>query len=72
MKIKDFDDLEKHFNEAFCNLDNIESLSKILIGCIYEDSELKPKDIQNLISVLHEKIVNLKVKFSLIEEKLII
>lgn len=72
MRIKDFDELEKQFNEAFCNLDNIESLSKILIGCIYEDSELKPKDIQNLISVLHEKIIILKEKFSLIEKELII
>lgn len=72
MQIKDFDELEKQFNEAFCNLDNIESLSKILIGCIYKDSELKPKDIQNLISVLHEKIIILKEKFSLIEKELII
>lgn len=72
MQIKDLDELEKQFNEAFCNLDNIESLSKILIGCVYEDSELKPKDVLNLIGILHEKILNLKEKFNLIEQSFII
>lgn len=72
MRIKDFDKLEDSFNEAFCNLDNIESLSRILVGCIYENSDLKPKDVQNLISVLNEKILELKQKFNSIEHFFII
>lgn len=69
---KNFDELEKQFNDAFCELDSIESLSRILIGCIYEDSDLKPKDVQNLISVLNEKILELKQKFNSIEQFFII
>lgn len=72
MQIKDLDDLEKSFNEAFCNLDNIESLSRILIDCMYENSDLKPKDIQNLILTINEKILELKQKFNSIEHNFII
>lgn len=72
MQIKDLDDLEKSFNEAFRNLDNIESLSRILIDCMYENSDLKPKDIQNLILTINEKILELKQKFNSIEHNFII
>lgn len=72
MQIKNLDELEKSFNDAFGNLDNIESLSRILIGCMYENSDLKPKDIQNLILTLNEKILELKQKFNLIEQNFIL
>lgn len=72
MQIKNIDELEKSFNDAFGNLDNIESLSRILIGCMYENSDLKPKDIQNLILTLNEKILELKQKFNLIEQNFIL
>lgn len=68
MHIKDLDELEKQFNEVACNLDSIESLSKVLLNCIYENKNLKPKDIQNLTDVLNEKIINLKQKFNSIEQ----
>lgn len=72
MQVKDFDELEKSFNDAICNLDNIESLSKILIGCMYENSDLRPKDIQNLTMTINEKILELKQKFNSIEQNFII
>lgn len=72
MKIKDLDELEKSFNEAFCSLDNIESLSRILIDCMYENSDLKPKDIQNLTMTINEKILELKQKFNSIEQNFIL
>lgn len=72
MKVKDFDELEKQFNNAAANLDSIESLSVILLDCIYENKDLKSKDIQNLMDVLNEKITDLKEKFNLIAQTFII
>lgn len=71
MQIKDLDELENNFNEAACNLDIIQSLSKILLDCLYgNDSE--PKDIQNLTEALNEKIIDLQEKIDLIAESFII
>jgi len=72
MQIKDIDELENQFNEVAGSLDSIESLSKILLDCIYQNSDLKPKDVQNLTDVLNEKIIELKEKFALIAQSFII
>jgi len=72
MQIKDLDELENQFNEAAGSLDSIESLSKILLDCIYENKDLKPKDVQSLTDVLNEKIIELKEKFALIARAFII
>lgn len=72
MKVKDFDELENRLNEIAWNLDKIESLSRILIDCIRGGDNLKSKDVENLTSVLDEKIILLKEKFNLIEQNFII
>lgn len=68
MQIKDLDELEKNFNEASWRLDNIKSLSKILLDCIHGGDNLKPQDIQNLTDTLNDKIIELKEKFNLIAQ----
>lgn len=72
MQIKDFDELKKIFNEVAANLDSIDSLSVILFDCIYDNKDLKPKDFQNLIMAINEKILELKQKFNSIEQNFII
>ena len=49
----------------------VKSLSKILLDCMYENDDLKPQDIQNLTSVLGDKIIQVKEKFNLMEHELI-
>lgn len=70
IKIKDFDELENEFNEISIRLSHIESLSRILLDCIVNCEDFKPCDIENLTSVLKEKVINLKEKFNLIENEL--
>lgn len=70
MQIKDLDELEENFNEASWRLDNIKSLSKILLDCIYGGDNLKPQDIQNLTDTLNEKIIELKEKFNAMAQNL--
>lgn len=71
MKLTALEELENQLNEIGVRLCLVESLSKILLKCIYEKYDLKSKDIQNLICVLNEKISNLKEHFNLIEQELI-
>lgn len=70
MKIKDLEELEIHFNEIGARLNQIESLSKILLDCICGNDNLKPQDVENLISVLGEKITKLKARFNFIAQEL--
>lgn len=70
MKIKDLEELEIHFNEIGARLNQVESLSKILLDCICSNDNLKPQDVENLISVLDEKITKLKAIFNFIEQEL--
>ena len=71
MKIKDLDELEINLNEIGVRLSQVKSLSKILLDCMYENYDLKPQDIQNLTSVLGDKIIQVKEKFNLMEHELI-
>ena len=71
MKIKDLDELEICLNEIGTRLNQVESLSKILLDCLYENYDLKPQDIQNFTSVLGNKIAQVKEKFNIMEEELI-
>lgn len=66
MQIKDLDELEIQLNQIACNLDKIESLSNILLDCVRGGDNLKSKDIENLTSVLDEKITKLKERFNLL------
>lgn len=70
MQIKDLEELEIHLNEIGARLNQVESLSKILLDCICSNDNLKPRDAENLISVLSEKITKVKEKFNLIEQEL--
>jgi len=70
MQIKDLEELENQLNEVGCGLDNIKSLSRILLDCIHGGDNLKPQDVANLTYVLDEKITSLKEKFNLIAKEL--
>ena len=69
MQIKNLDELEKQLSQVTWNLDEIESLSKILHG-FFEGTDLKSKDAANLSEILNERITLLKNKFSSIIEEL--
>ncbi len=71
MKINELDELETQLNQIAYGLDKVESLSSILLDCVRNDYNLKAKDIDNLASVLKEKITDLKNKFDTMEAKLI-
>jgi hypothetical protein len=64
MQIKDLDELEMQLNQINWSLDKVESLSRILLDCIREGENLKSKDVENLTSVLNEKITKIKKRFN--------
>lgn len=70
MLIKDLDELEMQLNEIGASLSQIESLSKIVLDCMYGGDNLKPSDIQNLTSVLGDRIYELKQRFNKLAEEL--
>lgn len=72
MQIKDLDALEILLNEIGVELDQIKSLSAILSEGLCNEQMSNLPDIQNLTSVLNEKIIDLKEKFSMMAKDLYI
>lgn len=70
MQIKDLDELENQLNEVGASLSQIESLSKIVLDCMHGGDNLKPCDVQNLTSVLGDRISELKQRFNRLAEEL--
>ena len=70
MQIKDLDELEKLFNEIGINLDQIKSLSKILLDSLCSEDDINSHDVKNLTSILNDRIKNLKEKFRSMEKDL--
>jgi len=68
MKKKQFKKVKEQMINVGINLNKIESLSRILLHCINFDENLKKWDIENLSSVLFEKLTKTKQNFNDIEK----
>lgn len=70
MKTKNLKKLERKLLKVGSQLYTIKSLSRILLGCMYDGDNLKPQDTQSLAQVLDEKIYHTKKLFNEIEQRL--
>jgi hypothetical protein len=70
MKKKQLKKIENQMIQVGVNLNKIESLSRILLHCIRFDENFKNWDIENLSSVLFEKLLITKQKFNNIEKSM--
>jgi len=70
MKTKNLKKLENKLLKVSGELGTIKSLSRILLECLYDGSNLKPWDAQSLAEVLDSKIYRTKKLFGKIERAL--
>jgi len=67
MKNRHLKKIENQMINVGVDLNNLESLSRILIHCIRFNENLKSWDVENLSLVLFKKILKTKQKFNNIE-----
>lgn len=70
MKEFNEEDIEKQLLKLGSNLNQLESLSRILLECIRNNENLKFYDVENLAYILNKNIKKVNKRFNFIETEL--